>query len=109
MYNLCCCLQDLVYKHKIFKRLGKALSTAVRLLLLQEEQQQKPKHKPSQADKQDKAAAPAMELLDSLTVLVNAWAASTTAAQRDADLLQVALQVAESGVWRVEAFKFIKQ
>ncbi|WIA21070.1 hypothetical protein OEZ85_005390 [Tetradesmus obliquus] len=93
-------MQDLVHKHKILRWLGKALSTAVQLLLPQKKQQhkQKQKHKPSQQHSQDKAASLVMVLVMSLTMFVQAWTASATSTQLEADQLQVALQVTQSGL-----------
>lgn len=89
--------QDLVHKHKILRRLGKALSTAVQLLLPQGKQQHKHKQQPSQQHSRDKAASLVMLLLASLTMFVQAWTASATSTQLEADQLQVALQVTQSG------------
>ncbi|WIA41357.1 hypothetical protein OEZ86_004949 [Tetradesmus obliquus] len=91
-------MQDLVYKHKILRRLGKALSTAVQLPLPQGKQQHKHKQQPSQQHSQDKAASLVMLLLASLTMFVQAWTASATSTQLEADQLQVALQVTQSGL-----------
>jgi hypothetical protein len=92
--GLCTKHQDLVYNHTIIRRISRAISKAMQLLL----PQQKQKRKASELRKQDKAAEPTILLLRSLTLFVAAWTASATSEREDADGLQVALQVAESGV-----------
>jgi hypothetical protein len=87
----------LVYNHKVLKRISRALSTAVQLLLTQQKQQQKRKHKPAAARVQDGAADVVTHLVAALLMFVEAWPASSLADRQDADRLQIALQVAESG------------
>jgi hypothetical protein len=82
-----------MYNHKLLRRLSRELSRAVQLLLPQQQQKQKP----PTARKQERAAGVAAFLLQSLSVVLPVWANSATPACEDADCLQLALQVAESG------------
>jgi hypothetical protein len=90
------CFQDLVYNHKVMKRLSSALSRAVQLLLTRPKQKQK-QRKPGQLQMPDVATEVAIVLMASLSSFLKAWNASLLPARRDADLLQIAVQVAESG------------
>jgi ribosomal protein L9 len=87
----------LLYKCKFIKRLSKALSTAVQLLL------------PSQQKrKQQQLKRPALavaQLLEALMMLIRAWAEDATSTHGAANKLQIALQVAESGVHLVRRQK----
>jgi hypothetical protein len=65
-------------------------------LLLTQQQKQKQKGKPA-AITQDGAADIFTQLVTSWSMFVNAWAASSPADRQNADCLQIALQVAESG------------
>lgn len=95
-------IQNLVYNHNIIKRASRALSRAVQLLLQPQQQKQKQRQEEPKLKHvrtfgaAAPAAATAVSLMMSLTLFVEAWAQSA-AARRDADHLQVALQVAESG------------
>jgi hypothetical protein len=89
-------IQDLVYNHKVMKRISKALSRAVQLLLTRQKQKQK-QRKQGQAHKLDAAIEPAAVLLMSLSSFWKEWNASSPPARRAADRLQIALQIAESG------------
>jgi hypothetical protein len=81
-----------VYNHRLLRRLSRALSAAVQLLLPQRKQ------KAASARKQERAAGVVALLQRSLSVFLPAWVASTTPQQEDDDLQQIGQQVAESAV-----------
>lgn len=88
-----------MHKDKILRRFGRALSTAVQLLLRKKQQQkQKQKHEWHKPSHDHNSAVHVVGMLRiSLSMLLEeAWTA--TAPRSDTDNLQVAVQVAESGV-----------